>query len=494
MNFDFLKDLQGLGYVYENCSNAEKLAATMPVQSVFTSRKSAELIAKFVYMAAHNQEMEGMSFADILSDMTVRRFFNSRDVMDAFHYIRKSGNKAVHGSDEESPEDAMTVLQDLHYVAGETACRLGLIDEYPAFEDEIGVFPEAEPKPAPMDDESINKMALEMFSAYVNEFHAQQDRENYVEMADYDCFGYTIEGNVEMHEYLAFKEKPKQKELTDYLQDYILTLVRLSVERSPQKAKENQLANPVTLKATLTVDNEIYNSDNLAAFCEAIDKKLPEANEFVIDLTCNGVLREFFNEIGEESEKDRLNMIRKDIPWTGAGMLDKLELYKRRDAFEYKLAVFYPDSGEIKCEKILNGKDIDLLSTCTDAVVDFVTDDEWWSLNLNLYIGFDFEKHSDALAQLQAIVRANVPREELRYCEAAWEDGDFDMLCNGIQWNCHCLREVQNFLDKINAVILPLKDEIDDIVCDGTWEIASRFAIAAWDWTEEGFKVKGTFY
>ena len=24
MNFDFLKDLRGLNYVYENCSNAEK--------------------------------------------------------------------------------------------------------------------------------------------------------------------------------------------------------------------------------------------------------------------------------------------------------------------------------------------------------------------------------------------------------------------------------------------------------------------------------------
>ena len=29
MNFEFLKDLRGLNYVYENCSNAEKLAMTM---------------------------------------------------------------------------------------------------------------------------------------------------------------------------------------------------------------------------------------------------------------------------------------------------------------------------------------------------------------------------------------------------------------------------------------------------------------------------------
>ena len=46
MNFEFLKGLCGLGCVYKNCSNAEKLAVTMPVQSMFTARKSAEQLAK----------------------------------------------------------------------------------------------------------------------------------------------------------------------------------------------------------------------------------------------------------------------------------------------------------------------------------------------------------------------------------------------------------------------------------------------------------------
>jgi hypothetical protein len=63
-------------YVYENCSNAEKLVMTMSVQSLMTSRKSAELIAKFIYLTAHDQEMAGHSFADILSDMKVREFIS----------------------------------------------------------------------------------------------------------------------------------------------------------------------------------------------------------------------------------------------------------------------------------------------------------------------------------------------------------------------------------------------------------------------------------
>ena len=89
MNFEFVKGLRGLGNLYENCSNAEKLAVSMPNESMFAARKTAELLAKFIYMTAHKQKMERMNFLDILSDEAVRTFINSRDVMNAFHFIRK---------------------------------------------------------------------------------------------------------------------------------------------------------------------------------------------------------------------------------------------------------------------------------------------------------------------------------------------------------------------------------------------------------------------
>lgn len=489
MNFDFLKDLRGLGYVYENCSNAEKLAMTMPVQSVFTSRKSAELLAKFIYMAAHNQEMENLTFADILADMTVRKFINSRDVMDAFHYIRKSGNKAVHSDDEETSEDAIAVLQDLHYVAGETACMLGLIEDYPLFEDQIGSFPEARF----VDDENINNKAREMFLEYVEEFNAQQERDKYVEMKDYDWLSYSVEGNVEMHEYLEFGYRPKQIDLIEYLQKYLVTLLRLSIERSPEKAEELELSYPVTLNAKLIIEGCEYNSCDTEAFIDAIASKLPEANGFIIDLECAGALREFFCDEPDENGDGRINMIRKDAVWTGAGMLDTLQQYKRRNPFEYKLSVFYPDSGEFRYEKITKGKEIDVLSICNEKIVDQKFDEEWWSYNLDLYADFDFEKHPDILAKLQEIVRTTIPQSEVQYCEGTWEDGELHILCSSIQWNCTCLREVQNFLDKLNAVLLPIKDEVDAGGM-GTWEIKKQFAVATWDWTDQGFIVKGICY
>ena len=249
MNFEFLRNLRGLGYIYENCTNAEKLVSSMPVQSVFTSRKSAELLAKFIYMAAHNQEMEDLSFADILADPTVRGFVHNRDIMDAFHYIRKSGNRAVHGNDQETSEDAIAVLQDLHYVAGETACMLGLIKNYPDFEAKIGAYPDA----VYTDEENINQKAREMFLSYIEEFNAQLERDQYIEMKDYDWFTYSIESNVEMHEYLEFKYRPKQLELIEYLQRYLSTLLRLSIERSPEKAEAIELNYPVTLDAKLII-------------------------------------------------------------------------------------------------------------------------------------------------------------------------------------------------------------------------------------------------
>lgn len=489
MNFDFLKDLRGLGYVYENCCNAEKLAVTMPVQSVFTSRKSAELLAKFIYMAAHNQAMEEQTFADILSDITVRRFVNSRDIMDAFHFIRKSGNRAVHGNEQESVDDAVAVLQDLHYVAGETACMLGLIDDYPLFEDRIETYPEAKF----LDEEDINQKAREMFLTYVEEFNAQQEREQYLAMQNYDVHTYSIEGNVEMHEYLEFRYPPKQSELVDFIQTYLVTLLRFSIERSPKMVKKYGIPYPVTLDAKLIIDGATYVSTDTDTFKLALTEKLPNAKNIIIDCTCNGVLREFFHDELDENGNGKLNMIRKNSVWTGAGMLDTLQAYKRRNAFTYKLAIFYPDSGELKHEKILNGREIDLLASGTPTIIDKEFDEEWWSWNLGLWADFDFDEHHDILTKLRDIVRRMIPETEIPYCEESWDEEESCMLCNGIQWNCMSLKEVQVFLDELNKELLPIKDEIS-AGGEGTWEVRGKFAVATWDWTEQGFRVIGLCY
>ena len=490
MNFDFLKDVKQLSSLYKNCNNAEKLAMTMPVQSVFTSRKSAELLAKFIYLAAHNEQMESMNFVDILKDQVFCDYINNRSVINDFHYIRKSGNKAVHGEVEETPDDALDVLEALHFVVGETARMLGLITDYPTFDYNVKSFPDAEYK----DEEEIEKKALEMFLEYAAEYNAQLEREKYIEQDDYDWISYSVEGNVEeMHEFLEFSHKPKQLEIIEYIQKYLLTLVRLSIERSPDRAEELELSHPVTLDSILIIDEDRYSSTDIDSFVEAVIEKLLTANRFSIDIKCNGVLREYYNDEPDENSDVRLNMILKDAVWTGGGMFDTLTSFKRRNMFTYKLAVFYPDKGESDYKKILNGKEIDVIASGTEDIINKEASDEWWSYMLDLWAEFDFDKYHDKLIQLQEIVRTNIPKSEVPYCEGTWEDGELHILCSSIQWNCKSLKEVQVFLDKLNEVLLPIKDELD-AGGEGTWEISSEFAVATWDWTDQGYKVKGICY
>ena len=489
MNFEFLKNTRELVYVYENCNNAEKLAMTMPVQSIFTARKSAELLAKLIYMAAHNQQMEEMTFADILADRVVRDFVHSRDIMDAFHFIRKNGNRAVHEDTQWDVEDALDVLQDLHYITGETACMLGLIQDYPQFDDMI----EADPDARYDEDERITEKAKEMFAAYLEEYDAQAERDQYIEMQDYDWHTYSVEGNVVMHEYLEFKNAPKQTELIEYIQEYLTTLLRLSFERSAEKIEELGLRRPVIFKATIVVDGDKYISSEAQAFTAAIIEKLPKAKTFSIDCVCDGVLREFFNDELDENGAGRLNMIRKDAAWSGAGMLDKMEYYKRRERFTYKLAIFYPDSGEYKYEKILNGRAIDIESIMTPDFLRMINGKEWFVESLDLIANFDFDDYPAILEELHDIVRKYVPKSQVAFCEDGWEDGEPGILLNSICWNTYDFQDIKQFLDEINEVLAPIADAID-ADSYGFWEIPSEFALAKCIWNGSGFELVGTQY
>ena len=315
---------------------------------------------------------------------------------------------------------------------------------------------------------------------------------------------------VEMHERLEVKCKPSQSELIEYLQGYLSTMLRLSIKKSPENLKllsekypeiedSYDIHEPVTLNAILTVGQKCFSSTDPESFRMALYEKLPNADGFSVDLTCKGRLSELLVDEEKEDEYERTDMIGIDDIWTGAGMLDSLEEYKSRNAFTYKLFVFYPNSGEFCYAKILDGKDIDVLASGTEDIIDRTFSHEWWSEQLNLWAAFDISKYPDKLEQLHNIVRSSIPEDQVGYCEAVWEDEDEDycnptLLCHSIQFDCKSLREVQNFLDKINAVLLPIKEELIDVGGEGTWEVREDFAVATWVWTDEGFKVKGLQY
>lgn len=315
---------------------------------------------------------------------------------------------------------------------------------------------------------------------------------------------------VEMHEYLEVNSKPSQSDLIDYLKEYLTTMLRLSIKKSSENLKllsekypeiedSYDMYEPVTFNATLTVGQKSFSSTDVEGFLKAIFDELPNAEKFSVDLTCKGRLSELFVDEEHEEEYENTDMIGIDDIWTGAGMLDDLEEYKTRNAFTYKVFVFYPNSGEFLYAKILDGKDIDVLASGTEDIIDQTCSHGWWSEQLNLWAYFDSDKYPDILEQLHNIVKSSIPENQVGYCEEAWEEeaeADYapTLLCNGIQFDCESLREVQDFLDKLNAVLLPIKDEIFDAGGNGTWEVREDFAVATWGWTDEGFKVKGLKY
>lgn len=466
MNFDFMSNLEGINRAYVPCKDAEELAYTKPYLSMTASRKSAELLAKFIYLVAHSNEMEDMPFVEILSDYTTKNYIQSSKVMDAFHYIRKNGNKAVHAVASESAEDAITVLRNLHYVAGEIAKRLGLISSYPDFNDAIDEYPNSEYH----EIHDIAKIAREMFCDYIAEYRLSILQAEYAAYCSPFQF---INGTITLHEYVEFTNKPEQAKTILELQEYFgyLTMNAIKNRYDP---KENQPS--LDFHASLTIyGGEEYATKNLFEFMDGITNRLPSACHFVIDSYYEG----------PNTKWD--NITRIQLQQLMENLLDS-------ENFTYKISAFYYNHGEFRNEKIHHGEWVDISKDYTQDIIfsDFGID--WWCWNIDLVVDFDFSKYPDILNQLQDAVRRNIPSDQLEYCENSWKSGELQILISSIQWNPRKLCTVQEFLDEINMIIQPIMSECECYAL-GQWVITDgEFAVATWDWFQDGFKVVGTKY
>lgn len=481
MNFDFLKNLRGLGNIYENCNNAEKLAMTMPAQSMLTARKSAESLAKFIYLAAHNEQMEFMNFVDILGDPAVRNFIHDRKVMNAFHFIRKSGNRTAHSDEIETAEEAVDVLEELHFVAGETACKLGLINNYPEFEPDIDSFPEE--KYIAVED--VDKKAREMFCAYVEEYNAQIERDNYYKekidclMEKFESFQSllkVIPGDVDLNETIEFSSRPKSESSLKPIQAYFGFMGIRAMKYSRGELYGDLEDCELKFTGKLTIYGEDgYSTSDLTEFVYGVMYDLPSADGFKIESTYFGP------SVAPCFESDR----KKEFP-------EEIAEIGQSENFTYKIFKCLYNHGTGYTAKYENGKWIKLEDRYLPDIIDKDFGSEWWCWGLDLAVEFDYEKQADILAALHSAVRKNVPKSELEYCEKNWEDGEVGILCPSIYWGPNKLREIQNFLDELNEILKPIMNEYEGD-CEGTWFIKEEpFAVATWNWTKDGFKIIGT--
>lgn len=480
MNFEFIKGLRGLQYVYENCSNAEKLAISMPVQSVFTSRKSAELLAKFLYMAAHNEVLEGLTFVDILSDPMVGRLINNRKVMNAFHHIRKGGNKAVHGDEQESPDEAVSILHDLHFVTGETACILGLIDHYPRFERNIQSHPEAQY----IDEKDTEEKARAMFLDYVEKYNAQSESENFYSkrvdslLDEFNEFCSNIDfipNLMHIDEILEFKAKPSIAKTIKPIQEHfahygMLGLRHLRGEQIDKRGFE--------YKAEITLYGEDgYTTSNLVEFVYALMYDLPKAVGFKIVSHYFGPNPLFDNNVHEPFE-------------------NTISRIGEFESFSYSLHEYLFMDGENYYSKYENGEWIDLKKLYTPEIINLKSEEVWASNHLYLHINFDFEAHKDILEELRNLIRAYSSEDDLRVLEDFWEDDDDPGLIMAyFDWDDGAgFKDVRGFLDSIHGIIAPIMDECEG-AASGDWFLNDDpFAVATWEWTNNGFRIIGTTY
>ena len=454
MNFEFIKNLEGLNKAFDSCSNAEELAKSMPDLSMVASRKSAEVIAKFVYLIAHNEQVEELTFADVLSDYAVKRYLGSRDILDAFHYIRKSGNTAVHTLTQESPDSAIAVLKQLHFVVGEVARRMKLIRSYPRFDPNLSAVPGA----VFLNTEDTGKLAREMYADYA------VSKALAVPIV-------IVPGDVDLNERIEFDHKPALDSTIAKIQEHFGFLALQAMRCLQEDAVEREL----DFKAEITLlGKDGYTASDLVGFMGALMYDLPNADGFRITTAYYGP------SVAPWTNSEAPELFSKTVEKMGA-----------HEKFTYSAFEFFYNHGEGRCLRYENGKWSDLEKEYLPALLDRDYGKDWRCWNQDLYVEFDFEKHADILEALHSAVRKYVPEDQVGYCEDSWEDGDSQILCSSIDWEPRKLRVVQDFLDEVNRILEPIKSECE---CsgEGNWYITEApFAIATWDWIDGGFKIIG---
>lgn len=466
MNFEFLQNLTGLKRLYKHCKNAEELALSMPDCSMFSARKSGEALARFIYFRAYKEAAENLSFADILTDYTVKHYIGNRDVLDALHNIRKKGNVAVHEENDDTVEDAIELLEDLHYAAGEIARKERLIDTYPRFDAHIDVASDAD-----LMDFDPAALATEMAQESVAKYRVEKLMD---EFASYCAPFHFIPGDVDLVESVEWTQKPVLAATISKLQIYFGHLAMKAIKH---QYGDGDPEREITYKATITTfGKKAKTTTDLFEFMEVLMYDLPDADGFKIESVYYGPA--FAGMVDDEVA----------VPLFYSVDFGSAE----KDYIKYKCFEFLYNHGEGGCMKFENGKWQDLQAMRSPNILDTDYGQDWWDWDLCLYCNFDFEKHPEILTALRAIVKKHIPAEWLGQCERQWEIEGPEFLVNSINWNPRKLRYVQNFLDEVNEAIWPIKDECD-CYCIGDWHIKDGpKATATWDWTDDGFKVMGT--
>lgn len=136
-NFDILKDVKGLGTVYQHCATAEEFQASNPMISAHSARLALESMVKIIYRLKDWTTKERPTLLELTTDERFRAFVDSPEMMKRIHYIRKIGNNASHvGGDAGyvGRRESFFAVLNLYYFVGSFALAWELIPELPPFD------------------------------------------------------------------------------------------------------------------------------------------------------------------------------------------------------------------------------------------------------------------------------------------------------------------------------------------------------------------------
>jgi len=133
MNCDFLKSIDIISPFYCFCKDAEEFALSKPDFCGASARKAIEFVVRLVYEAAIQTEPGSLTVYEMLCTPDFVKYLDDNALLNAIHFIRRKGNTAVHQGGL-TEKEAVEIVKQLHFIAGEVSIFLGLVSDYPAFD------------------------------------------------------------------------------------------------------------------------------------------------------------------------------------------------------------------------------------------------------------------------------------------------------------------------------------------------------------------------
>ena len=187
MNFDYMKNAPAFAQLYTYCCEAEEFALLKPNISVTSARKAMEYVVKLLYGAAID-DIGGKTVFEMATDDRFIQYVNDQILLNSIHYIRKMGNVAVHEG-VLSADEALKVLEELHFLVGEICILMQVAPDYPEYEKPtLQAAPAAAPVPqaAPVVQAIKVEVAPELCAIYAKKLrntifnvkHGRDESEN----------------------------------------------------------------------------------------------------------------------------------------------------------------------------------------------------------------------------------------------------------------------------------------------------------------------------